>query len=162
MVLIPASSPQLIWTFCRRSYIIIWCPPTSCERHNSHSIQPFDSQGCPLISLTRCTCYLHRCLSSFDSLAGVNMLHRLYHKIPENFQRLILQDGIWFVHIPLISMVKCKFLAQSSVDLLHYPVKSCTLSALFCCIRLLCNSSLCLYHHIIYTSYPVAYFLYSL
>ena len=55
--------------------IIIWRPPTSCERHNSHSIQPFDSHGCPLISSTGCTCYLHRCISSFDSLAGVNMLH---------------------------------------------------------------------------------------
>ena len=74
MLLIPASSLQLIWTSCRRGYIIIWRPPTSCEHHNSHSIQPFDSQGCPLISSTRCTCYLHRCISSFDSLAGVNML----------------------------------------------------------------------------------------
>ena len=34
MVLIPASSLQLIWTSCRRGYIIIWCPPTSCEHHN--------------------------------------------------------------------------------------------------------------------------------
>ena len=60
MVFIPAYSLQLIWTSCRRGYIIIWRPPTSCERHNSHSIQPFDSQGCPLISSTGCTCYLHR------------------------------------------------------------------------------------------------------
>ena len=32
-----------------------------------------------LISSTGCTCYLHRCISSFDSLAGseVNMQHRL-------------------------------------------------------------------------------------
>ena len=29
-----------------------------------------------LISSTGCTCYLHRCISSFDSLAGVNMQHR--------------------------------------------------------------------------------------
>ena len=34
MVLIPASSLQLIWTSCRRGYIIIWRPPTSCECHN--------------------------------------------------------------------------------------------------------------------------------
>ena len=47
MVLIPASSLQLIWTSCRRGYIIIWRPPTSCERHNSHSVQPLDSQGRP-------------------------------------------------------------------------------------------------------------------
>ena len=74
MVLIPASSLQLIWTSCRRGYIIIWLPPTSCERYNSHSIQPFDSEGCPLISSTGCTCYLHWCISSLDCLAGVNML----------------------------------------------------------------------------------------
>ena len=69
MVLIPAPSLQLIWTSCRRGYVIIWRPPTSCERHNSHSIQPLDSQGRPLISSTGCTCYLHRYISSFDSLA---------------------------------------------------------------------------------------------
>ena len=78
-VLIPAFSLQLIWTSCRRGYIIIWRPPTSCERHNSHSIQPFDSQGCPLISSTGCTCYLHWCISSFDSLAGVNMLQTCHN-----------------------------------------------------------------------------------
>ena len=72
MVLIPSSFLQLTWTSCRRGYIIIWRPPTSCERHNSHSIQPLDSQSRPLISSTGCTCYLHRCISSFDSLAGVN------------------------------------------------------------------------------------------
>ena len=65
MVLIPASSLPLIWTSCRRGYIIIWHPPTFCERHNSHSVQPPDSQGCPLISSTGCTCYLHRCISFF-------------------------------------------------------------------------------------------------
>ena len=70
MVLIPAPSLQLIWTSCRRGYIIIWHPPTSCERHNSHSIQPFDSQGYPPISSTGCTCYLHRWISYFDSSAG--------------------------------------------------------------------------------------------
>ena len=47
IVLIPASSLQLIWTSCRWGYIIIWHPPTSCECHNSHSIQPLDSQGPP-------------------------------------------------------------------------------------------------------------------
>ena len=75
MVLIPASSLQLTWTSCCRGYIITWCPPTSCKRHHSHSIQPLDSQGHPLISSTGCTCYLHRCISSFDSLARseVNM-----------------------------------------------------------------------------------------
>ena len=47
MVLIPPSSLQLIWTSRRWGYIIIWHPPTSCERHNSLSIQPLDSQCHP-------------------------------------------------------------------------------------------------------------------
>ena len=38
-----------------------------------HSIQPVDSQSYPLTSSTGCTCYLHRGISSVDSLAGVNM-----------------------------------------------------------------------------------------
>ena len=70
MVLIPASSLQLTWTSCRRGYIIIWRPPISCECHNSPPIQPVDSQGYPPISSTGCTCYLHRCISYFDSSAG--------------------------------------------------------------------------------------------
>ena len=70
MVFIPASSRQLIWTSCRRGYTIIWRPPTSCQRHNSHSIQLVNSQGYPPISSTGCTCYLHRCISYFDSSAG--------------------------------------------------------------------------------------------
>ena len=58
------------WTSCRRGYIIIWHPPASYDRHNSHSIQLLDSQDRPLISSTGCTCYLHRCISYFDYLAG--------------------------------------------------------------------------------------------
>ena len=59
----PAFTLQLIWTSCRRGYIIIWHPPTSCERHNSYSVQPVVSQGYPLISSTGCTCNLYRCIS---------------------------------------------------------------------------------------------------
>ena len=40
MVLIPASSLQLIWTSCCRGYMIIWCPPTSCERHICTQFNP--------------------------------------------------------------------------------------------------------------------------
>ena len=39
IVLIPATFLQLIGASCRWCYIIIWRPRTSCERHNSHSIQ---------------------------------------------------------------------------------------------------------------------------
>ena len=48
--LIPASSLQLIWTSCRRGYIIIWRVPTSCERHNfALNSSPRQSRS-PLIS----------------------------------------------------------------------------------------------------------------
>ena len=40
-------------------------------------------------------------------------------KILLNFVRLILQDGFWVVHIPLVCMVKFKFLALFQVD--HFP-----------------------------------------
>ena len=40
MVLIPASSLQLIWTSCRRGYIIIWRSPTSCECHICTQFNP--------------------------------------------------------------------------------------------------------------------------
>ena len=44
--------------------LYIYLPPTYfLWRHNSHSIQPVDSQGYPPISSTGCTCYLHRCIS---------------------------------------------------------------------------------------------------
>ena len=39
MVLIPASSLQLIWTSCRWGYMIIWRPPT-CERHICTQFKP--------------------------------------------------------------------------------------------------------------------------
>ena len=40
MVLIPASSLQLIWTSSRRGYIITWHPPTSCERYICTQFNP--------------------------------------------------------------------------------------------------------------------------
>ena len=51
-------------------YITIRLPPASCERHISHSIQPVDSQGYPLISSTGFTCYLHKCISHLTAWPG--------------------------------------------------------------------------------------------
>ena len=51
-------------------------------------------------------------------------VNRLYLKIPENFGRLILQDGFCFVHITLVCMVTFQFLAQFLVDHLSHPVLS--------------------------------------
>ena len=48
MVLIPASFLQPIWTSCRQGYIIIWRPPTSCERHN-FALNSIPRQSRPLL-----------------------------------------------------------------------------------------------------------------
>ena len=67
------------WTSCAPSNIIVRHPPSSCGRHKSYSFKTR-----PIVkviswySSTGFTCYLHRWISYFDSLAGVNMLHQLY------------------------------------------------------------------------------------
>ena len=63
------------WTSCAPSYIIVRRPPSSCGRHKSHSFNPSTVKVISWYSSTECTCYLHRCISYFDSLAGVNMQH---------------------------------------------------------------------------------------
>ena len=47
MVLIPASSLQLILTSCHRGYIIIWCPPTSCKHHIRTQFNPLTVKVIP-------------------------------------------------------------------------------------------------------------------
>ena len=48
-------------------------PPSSCGRHKSLSFNPSTVNIIFWYSSTGCTCYLHRCISYFDSLARVNM-----------------------------------------------------------------------------------------
>ena len=58
-------------------YIIVQRSPSSCERHKSHSFNPSMVKVIFWYSSTRCTCYLHRCISYFDCPAGseVNIQH---------------------------------------------------------------------------------------
>ena len=49
---------------------------------------------------------------------------RVYLKIPENFERFIVQDGFWVVHTQIVYMVKFQFLTQFPVDQLPDPVLS--------------------------------------
>ena len=65
------------WTSCALSYIIIQRLPSSCGRHKSHSFNPSSVKVIFWYSPTGCTCYLHRCISYFDSSAGseVNIQH---------------------------------------------------------------------------------------
>ena len=73
-----SSDLQTDWISCALSYIIVQRPPSSCGRHKSHSFNP--STVKVIISWdfsTGCSCYLHRCISYFDSPAGsgVNIQH---------------------------------------------------------------------------------------
>ena len=43
-------------------------------------------------------------------ILSLGLIVCLYIKIPENFMRLILQEEFWVVHIPLVLMVKFRFL----------------------------------------------------
>ena len=88
LVLSTASYLQLISTFCRRGYIIIWHPlfflraSQFCTQFNPSTIKVIS-----WYSSTGCTCYLHMCISYFDSLAGseVNIQHNsifVYVNVP--------------------------------------------------------------------------------
>ena len=57
------------WTSCALSYIIVHRPP-SCGCHKSHSFNPSTVKVIFWYSSTGCTCYLHMCISYFDSPAG--------------------------------------------------------------------------------------------
>ena len=73
---LPFLSPT-DWTSCAPSYIIVRRPPSSCGRHKSHSFNPSTVKVIFWYSSTGCTCYLHRCISYFDSPVGseVNIQH---------------------------------------------------------------------------------------
>ena len=63
------SDLQTDWISCALSYIIVPRPP-SCGRYKSHSFNPSTVKVIFWYSLSECTCYLHRCISYFDSPAG--------------------------------------------------------------------------------------------
>ena len=56
------------WTSCSLSYIIVQRPP-SCGRHKSHLFNLSTVKVIFWYSSTGCTCYLHRCISYFDTPA---------------------------------------------------------------------------------------------
>ena len=62
---------QLVWSLqTALSYIIVQRPLSSCGRHKLHSFNPSTVKDTLCYSSTGCTCYLHRCISYFDSPAG--------------------------------------------------------------------------------------------
>ena len=77
-----SSFQHLVWTPTGLNsnwlnFLCTECFHTSCGRHKSHSFNPSTVKVISGYSSTGCTCYLHRCISYFDSLAGsaVNIQH---------------------------------------------------------------------------------------
>ena len=62
----------------------------------------------------------------------------LYQKIQENFVLLILQVRFRVVQIPLVCMVKLKFLGRFPVD--HFPHLVVSLFVIISCVRLIVSS----------------------
>ena len=78
LVLSTASYLQLTWTFCHRGYIIIWRPLFFLRASQFRTqFNPSTVNVISWYSSTGCTCYLLRCVSYFDNLAGseVNIQH---------------------------------------------------------------------------------------
>ena len=72
------SELQLIWTSCYQGYIIIWRTLFFLRASQLHTqFNPSTVKVISWYSSTGCTCYLLRCISYFDSLAGseINMQH---------------------------------------------------------------------------------------
>ena len=76
LVLTTASYFQLTWTACSTGLYHCLTPICLLWASHLHSIQPVHSQGYTLISSTRCTSYLHRCISYLTARPRVNMLHK--------------------------------------------------------------------------------------
>ena len=67
-------SPTHLTSSLHPAYIIVRHPPSSSGRHKSHLFSLSTVKVISWYSWTGCTCYLHRCITYFDTLAGVNML----------------------------------------------------------------------------------------
>ena len=77
LVLTAATYLQLTEPVCGSGLYNCLTPTCFMRASHLHPIQPVHSQGYTLISLTGCTCYLHRCISYLTARARVNMLHSL-------------------------------------------------------------------------------------
>ena len=64
------SDLQTDWISCALHYIIVQRSPSSCGHHKLHSFNPSTVKATLCYSSTGRTCYLHRCISYFDSPVG--------------------------------------------------------------------------------------------
>ena len=102
------------WTSCAPSYIIIWCPLFFLRASKFRTqFNPSTVKVISWYSSTRCTCYLHRCISYFDSLARseVNIQHfRVWHICYLNSSQKSCLSG---TKITLHNHFRCLYLATS-------------------------------------------------
>ena len=84
------------WISCAPSYIIVQRPPSFCGRHKLHSFNPSTVKVIFWYSSTGCTCYLHRCISYFDSPAGSEVnIQQMYSKsCKDNLTKILLANKI--------------------------------------------------------------------
>ena len=81
LVLTTASYLQLTEPVCGTGLYNYLIPTCFLWVLHLHPIQPVHSQGYTLISSTRCTCYLHRCISYLTARPKVNMLHLVHSNL---------------------------------------------------------------------------------
>ena len=90
LVLSTASYLQQTWTSCRRGYIIIWRPLFFLRASQFRTqFNPSTVKVISWYSSTGCTCYLHRCISYFESLAGSEVnIQQLWFKFSDHVRKL--------------------------------------------------------------------------
>ena len=125
LVLSTASFLQLVWTSCCRGYIIIWRPffflraSQFCTQFN-----PSTGKVISWYSSTGCACYLHRCISYFDSLARVGGQYATYWPGKELFYLCVHQSTAQF---PCLTMDSKSVFSVSRVCVLPVPtIRQCT------------------------------------
>ena len=106
------------WTSCASSYIIVRHPPSSCGRHKSHSFNPSTVKVIFWYSSTGCTCYLHRYISYFDSLARVNMQH--YKPLTVRSKQVEFRFITKVNHIPLFLCPQDMLYGEVKMNLLIF------------------------------------------
>ena len=110
----PIISGITVTLMVHNLFLVLWQGPSTCLSFRFLWFSP---------------CFL--VFSSFLSInypsgwySGRDLVIRFYLKLPENFVRLIIHNGFWFVHILFLCVVKFPFLAQFLMGHLHYLVVS--------------------------------------
>ena len=89
-------SPTDLTSCLHPGYIIVRRPPSSCGGHKSHSFNPSTVKVISWYSSTGCTCYLHRCISYFDRLVGVNYTEHLASASKRNIDIICIQEHRYY------------------------------------------------------------------